>query len=66
MAKAKTIGELANELLARKFPEDPKQRTYLELMLEGLAKQAIKGDTEAAKLVLRYSKQGRVRMSRPQ
>jgi len=42
-------------LLRRRFPGDEKQRTYLQLLLEGQAKAAIKGNTEAAKLLMRHA-----------
>src|SRR5215469_14778371 len=47
-------------LLKRKFPGDEKERTYLQLMIEGQAKAAIKGNVDAAKLLMHYAnKKGR-------
>jgi len=42
-------------LLNRKFPGDEKERSYLQLLLEGTAKSAIKGNVAAAQLLLRYA-----------
>jgi hypothetical protein len=42
-------------LLKKKFPGDDRERTYLQLLIEGQAKAAIKGNVEAAKLLLRYA-----------
>jgi len=42
-------------LLNKKFPGDEKERTYLKLLLEGMAKSAIKGNVHAAQLLLRYA-----------
>jgi hypothetical protein len=39
------------KLLRRKFPGDPAERTYMQLMIEGLVKQAIKGNVYATALV---------------
>jgi predicted methyltransferase MtxX (methanogen marker protein 4) len=47
-------GELL-ALLKKKFPGDDRERTYLQLLIEGQAKAAIKGNVEAAKLLLRYA-----------
>jgi hypothetical protein len=42
-------------LLKKKFPGDDRERTYLQLLIEGQAKAAIKGNVQAAKLLLRYA-----------
>ena len=39
------------KLLRKKFPGDPVERTYMQLMIEGLVKAAIKGSTLAAALI---------------
>jgi Family of unknown function (DUF5681) len=44
----KHITEAYLKLLGRKFPGDPKRRTYAELIAEAQAKEAIKGKTQAA------------------
>jgi len=41
-------------LLRKPFPTDEKERTYLQLLLEGQARAAIKGSVEAAKFLLRH------------
>jgi hypothetical protein len=45
-----------NALLKKKFPGDERERTYLQLLLEGQAKAAIRGNVEAAKLLLRHAR----------
>ena len=57
-------------LLKKKFPGDDRERTYLQLLIEGQAKAAIKGNVQAAKLLLRYAhldekKGGKSRKKRP-
>jgi hypothetical protein len=50
-----TAREELAALLRKQFPNDEKERTYLQLLLEGQARAAIKGSTEAAKFLLRYA-----------
>ena len=45
-------------MLRRQFPNDGQERTYLQLLLEGQARAAIKGNVEAAKLLLRHAALG--------
>jgi len=53
-----TAREELAALLRKQFPSDEKERTYLQLLLEGQARAAIKGSVEAAKFLLRYAALG--------
>jgi hypothetical protein len=39
------------KLLVKRFPNDPQGRTYMKLVIEGVVKQAIRGNVFAAGLV---------------
>jgi hypothetical protein len=53
--KLLTAREELVALLRKQFPEDEKERTYLQLLLDGQARAAILGNVEAAKFLLRYA-----------
>jgi hypothetical protein len=53
--KPLTAREELLALLRKQFPNDERERTYLQLLLEGQARAAIKGNVEAAKFLLRHA-----------
>jgi hypothetical protein len=53
-----TAREELAALLRKQFPGDDRERTYLQLLLEGQARAAIKGNVEAAKFLLRHAALG--------
>jgi len=55
MPKQLTSRQELARLLNKKFPADQLERTYLQLLIEGQAKAAIKGNVAAAQLLLRYA-----------
>jgi Family of unknown function (DUF5681) len=44
----KLLTEAYHAILSKKFPGDPKKRTFAELIAESMAKEAIKGKPQAA------------------
>ena len=56
MARALSTQAELKRLLRKQFPGDEKERTYLQLLLEGQAKAAIRGNVSAAMLLLRHAK----------